>query len=191
MLDIMIRDNFLDNFDDFNLWLRQQEFKDVEEPTQKITYPDLFLDIPESIITEVQGKLSREVGHDIITPVAPPFCRLTSSSTSTAPHQTHNDSAMSDYTFLLYMQDGEGGTSILNHKEHDMSEGVTTQELVDVAIADANIYEAWDIVDMVEMKANRAVWYPSSYLHRAEPVQGFGEGSSDGRIAFIMFYDHV
>lgn len=108
---------------------------------------------------------------------------MTNANTNTAPHQSHNDISMGEYTFLMYFQDGPGGTDLVQHKETGCRDGSHTEECQ----RDTNEYDAWEVVESVKMKANRGILFPSQYLHRAEPVEGFGEDTSDGRIVLVVF----
>ena len=174
-------DNFLDDFEAFDTWAREQEYTGQESPHDGVVYPDLVIDLPASVMQEVAEKIGATTFL--------PFLRLSTTNTAVAPHQAHNDITHGDYTFLLYMQDGPGGTSLVKHKELDMHDGLTTELEEKVWNRDTNNPDKWDVTHLFKMKANRAVWYPSNYMHRAEPIGGFGEGTQDGRLVLTLFFN--
>lgn len=183
MKRVTVKDNFLPTelFKTFNSWARLQDYAGVRNPVDGVWYPDIVVNIPEEIVQEVRSGIAGNVWiHHIVL-------RLTTLNTSSIPHQAHNDAVMSEYTFVLYMQDGEGGTSLVRHKETGMDAHIKDDEALAIWARDTNIPDAWEIHHMMPMKANRAVWYPSEYMHRAEPVGGFGQDASDGRIGLIAW----
>lgn len=84
---------------------------------------------------------------------------------------------------MLYWQDGEGGTDFVTHVDEGDDVSVETWA------RDTNVYDKWKVTGGVTMKANRAVLFPSTQMHRAEPVHGLGNTREDGRIALILFVD--
>jgi len=179
---VTLRDDFLDDFDRFNAWARAQEFQGAVNPVDGVEYPDIVTYLPVEIMQEIRDKVG-DVGKSF------EFMRMTNENTATAPHQAHNDITMGQMTFLLYLQDGEGGTSLVRHKKTGLYTQPRSSYEQRLWERDTNVPDAWEITDMVPMKANRAVWYPSEWMHRAEPIHGFGKDATDGRIALIMFFD--
>jgi hypothetical protein len=98
---------------------------------------------------------------------------------------------MGDYTFLLYMQDGPGGTSFVRHKEQGMEHGPADDQELAAWKKDTNIPDAWEINGIVGMKENRACIFDSSFMHRAEPVEGFGNDVDDGRLVLTAFVSRL
>lgn len=121
------------------------------------------------------------------------FFRLTTEDTRTAPHQAHNDISHGAYSSFLYLNDVPpelslgAGTSILRHKALGFRSPTTAEE-VEAAQRDSNDYDAWDVDTMFDWKQNRLVIYPSHYMHRAEPVGGWGKDVIDGRLVLITFF---
>jgi hypothetical protein len=189
---VVIVDDFLQEFDAFNRWTRKQKFEGVRNPKDGVVYPDLVANIPSLIRAKVQQGL--EAALESKVQINQLFLRNTSKDTSTAPHQAHTDTIQGSHIMLLYMQDGpEGaGTSLVRHKEIGLDKDPITQEEFEVWDRDKNIADKWEIYHLIQMKANRAamgIW--SALMHRAEPIQGFGESPVDGRIVLICFFDKV
>lgn len=106
-----------------------------------------------------------------------------------APHQVHTDITMGKKTLLIYLCEGEGGTSIVSHKETGMTENPVNDFELSVWQRDHDKYDAWHIIEQADIKPNRAVIIPSHLYHRAEPIEGFGVNVNDGRLVLTCFYD--
>ena len=183
----MIVDGFLDTFDDLKAHAMAVDYTGVTNPADGILYPDITADIPVEVVDEVQFRLNKVIGRPVTINTI--FMRLTSSNTHGAPHQAHTDTIMGNYTMLLYLQDGPGGTSFVKHKETGMVTDPMTPYELEAWQRDTNIPEAWEITEMVEMKENRANIIPANLFHRAEPVGGFGDDVSNGRIVLTAFFE--
>ena len=183
----MIIDAFIDDFDALNAHARSLEYAGAVNPGDGIRYPDVSIDVPAETMAEVQVKAEQHLQHSLATNLI--FFRLTNRLTTGEPHQAHNDTIMGDYTFLLYMQDGEGGTGMVRHKKTGMAADPRTPREQECWEADTNNPEAWETYDMVEMRANRACIIPSYRMHCAFPIGGFGDGVGDGRIVLTAFFD--
>ena len=173
-------DNFIPDklFDIWEQQVRSKDYRGVVNPVDGVMYPDVTDDVNPRLLQYCVTRCERALGKRVIPRTV--FCRLTCASTDTAPHQAHNDEIMGAYTFLLYWQDGPGGTALVRHKSGD-----------DIAHweRDTNVYDAWEEYDRVDMARNRAVLFDSKLMHRAEPVRGFGADASDGRIVLTIFFD--
>ena len=103
------------------------------------------------------------------------------------PHQVHSDYSMGDYSLMVYVSDGDGGTSLVRHKKTGIAYNPECDEFVKLIVEDQNIHDAWEITDSVLIRPNRAFIFDSRRLHRAEPVGGFGEGKTS-RVVFTCFF---
>ena len=172
-------DSFLPSFHTWNAHARSRDYSGAVNPEDGVRYPDVTSDVHPAVLnfsmTRIGNYLGKEVSCDL------PFMRLTSSETETAPHQAHHDAIQGEYTFILYFQDGEGGTDFVTHVDEGDDVSVETWQ------RDTNVYDKWEVTGGVEMKANRAVLFPSAQMHRAEPVNGLGDGVIDGRIVLTLF----
>lgn len=182
-------DGFFEDFEKLAEHARSVQYGDVENPADGVTYPDISIEVPEPVAREVAGKVSQLVGRKLRVNTI--FFRRTCAETETAPHQAHTDSAMAEYTFIGYMQDGpEGtGTSLVRHKRHGFNSDPWTEGEFQAWKRDTNNYDAWEIEDLTQMKANRAAIYQSKMMHRAEPVGGFGDCNDNGRIVLVCFLE--
>lgn len=183
----MIVDGFLKTFRKLKLAATHSQYHGVVNPVDGAHYPDITGDIPLECLDEVQARLDEVMGRPV--EIKTIFLRLTSVNTSGAPHQAHNDLVMGDFTLLLYLNDGPGGTSFLKHRETGMEGQPETLEQYEAWLRDTNVPDAWEITEMVHMKENRANIIEAERIHRAEPVGGFGEDASDGRIVLTAFFE--
>ncbi len=182
----MIMDNFLKTFSQLREHAVQADYSGVTNPADGVLYPDITADIPVEVLEDVQSSLDKFMGWQVgINTI---FMRLTSKNTKGAPHQAHTDAIMGDFTLLLYLQDGPGGTSFVRHKTIGLHSQPANDAEAEIWRRDTNIPDAWEITEMVAMKSNRANIVPSYKMHRAEPVGGFGEGPEDGRIVLTAFF---
>jgi len=182
----MIVDNFLKSYDQLKMAATHNDYHGVVNPEDGVLYPDISVDIPHDCLLEVQQRLDEAMGQPVV--ISMMFMRLTSSLTKGAPHQAHNDLVMGDYTLLLYLNDGPGGTSFVKHIETGMDGQPKTAEDLKTWERDTNNPKAWEITEMVDMKENRANIIKASRMHRAEPIGGFGEDASNGRIVLTAFF---
>lgn len=185
--DDVIVDNFLKTFDILKLAATHSHYRGVVNPADGVRYPDITDDIPVDCLDEIQERLDEVMGRSV--DIKTIFMRLTSVNTSGAPHQAHNDLVMGDYTLLLYLNDGPGGTSFVKHRETGMDGQPDTREEYEAWLRDTNVPDAWEITEMVYMKENRANIIEAERMHRAEPVGGFGEDARDGRIVLTAFFE--
>ena len=185
----MVVDDFLHDFDEFNAHVRQLDYDGEVNPFDGVEYPDISTDIPGSVRRQVELKLSNVMGHVVRINIM--FLRLTTVNTTTAPHQAHNDTVMGDNTFLLYMQDGPGGLSLVEHIETGMRYDPLTDAELDVWKRDTNVLNAWKVNQLIPMKANRGIIIPAARMHRAEPIEGFGQTVEDGRICLTAFFERL
>jgi len=182
----MIIDNFLATYDVLRQAAVNADYDGVTNPRDGVVYPEITDEIPAVVKDEIQLRLNECMGRKVDINVM--FMRLTSKNTKSAPHSAHNDSVMGDYTLLLYLNNGPGGTSFVIHKETGMKGNPRTHKELAAWKRDTNIPDAWEIYEMVEMKQNRANIILASRMHRAEPVGGFGSDASDGRIVLTAFF---
>lgn len=170
---------FLSHFDVFQEWARTRDYSAMENPGDGVEYPDISTDIPETYQMVIVDLLEELTGLSITGYTM--FFRLMTKNTPTPPHQAHHDAIMGQYTAIMYINPGEGGTSILEHKDGAVSD--------EVVMRDTNNYSAWKIKHMIRIKPNRMVVYNSDLIHRAEPVDGFGSSPDDGRLVLTVFFN--
>ena len=109
-----------------------------------------------------------------------------------APHEAHNDTSMSDYSMMIYLnrlEDCQGGTSFVSHIEEGMKFGPVDDEQFIIWKNDHKDQSKWFIDDIAEMKPNRAVIFESDRMHRSEPIGGFGKTTKDARLVLVTFFN--
>jgi len=186
----MIRfENFIADFEELNKHARSLSYGGVTNPQDGVLYPDVSADVPVATVAEIKYKLEHVLAFTVNINMA--FFRLTNKNTSTAPHQAHNDTIMGDFTFLLYMQNGAGGTSFVCHKAAGMKHGPVSDVELSAWKRDTNIPDAWEVNGIVGMQENRACVFDSSLMHRAEPVHGFGDSVDNGRLVLTAFVSRL
>lgn len=181
----MIVDDFLNDFKGLNEYARGLDYAGAISPWDGVCYPDVSLDVPEDVRIAVAEKLTDIFQVDI--EIDAMFLRLTTVNTSSAPHQAHTDTIMGDFTFLLYLQDGPGGTSLVRHRDSGMDSDPEDPAQQEIWQRDTNVPDAWEMTEMIDMRANRAAIIHADQMHRAEPIGGFGEGPADGRLVLTAF----
>jgi len=180
---MIVIDGFLDDYDDFRAHCDNLQYGDVENPEDGVSYPGISLDIPDAIKREILAKAQAVMKKTISRDVT--FLRLSKKGVK-APHQAHTDALMGDIGLFLYMG-SDGGTSFVKHKETGMEYNPDSQEETAIWARDTNNYEAWDVLEYIGMKPNRALVFDARRMHRAEPPGGYGDSSSNGRLALISF----
>ena len=183
---MFVKDKFLENFEEFNEYARGLDYMGAVNPYDEVEYPDISLAVPDEIAQEVRSYCSSKVGQRV--KINAIFLRLSKAGTY-CPHQSHNDKAMGQYGFILYMQDGPGGTAFVDHVEASMPNGPWTNTEYEIWKRDMNVPSKWTTRRLVDMKANRALFYDSKLMHRAEPIGGFGDTVEDGRLVLTAFLE--
>lgn len=173
---IEILDNFFEDYAGVLEHVQSLSYKGEVNPVDGVMYPYINTNIPSprEVFKYTKGGFS--------------FLRLSPEGVK-APHQVHTDSVMGKRTLLIYLCEGEGGTSLVKHRETGAFSNPETPEEQALWERDHNSYDAWDIYRYFEIKPNRAVSFPSNLFHRAEPIEGFGNNAENGRLVLTCFYD--
>jgi hypothetical protein len=105
-----------------------------------------------------------------------------------APNPVHSDASMGDYSCMLYLNDRKGaGTSLVYHKETGIAINPESQVLVDLINIDSDDPGKWGVFMFAEMCENLAFIFRSDFLHRADPIEGFGEGANSRTVLTCFF----
>lgn len=121
------------------------------------------------------------------------------------PHSwVHSDDICAKFASVLYLNLPEqcvGGTAFWKHNELDIDRLPSREELQEKGVDDAAFYSQmdrdwkelrfWEQTALVPMKFNRFITYPTCLFHSRFPFSAFGNGSHDGRLIWICFYDVV
>jgi Family of unknown function (DUF6445) len=119
------------------------------------------------------------------------------------PHSwVHSDAICAKYASVLYLNTSDqckGGTAFWRHKTTAMTSLPDRQWLLDTGLDPDSFYrqmekdwkniELWEQEEVVSMKWNRFITYPTCLFHSRFPFEGFGAGPRDGRLIWICFYD--
>ena len=184
----MIVDSFLDDYEWFRLWCDRLEYETQTNPVDGVDYPGINTQIPVGIAAEMITKLQKAVRKRIYSYTA--FLRL-STEGEAIPHQAHTDSSMGDYVMLLYMnreEDCQGGTAFIRHKETGLDTTPVNDQETAIWRDDTNNYDAWNVLETVEMKPNRAFIFEADKMHRAQMPNAFGSNATDGRLVMTCFF---
>lgn len=187
----LIVDDFLDDFQ----WTR--EYCDVisyggqVNPVDGVLYPGISTQIPLGVLSEVLYKIESKIKGKILE--ATMFLRMTKEGEN-VPHQAHNDKTMGTHGCVLYLNRPEheaGGTSFVSHVDEGMEYGPETDREQEIWERDTNIQDKWNITQMADMKANRAIIFDTMKMHRPEPPLGFGSTTKDSRLVLVCFFTVV
>ena len=175
--------NFFEDWPEFREYLDEVDYSAVRSPVDGIIYPGLSDAIPEKHTQRVKDMIGNPKWL---------FLRLSPKGTP-APHQAHEDTLMGHYTMIIFLnrqEDCHGGTSILQHK-NGMNKTPFTEEQIETWRKDTNNPNKWRVTQMFNMEENTMVVYPSKYIHRAEPVGGFGDVPRNARLVMVGFFDEI
>jgi Family of unknown function (DUF6445) len=172
-------------FDLLRAYAWRLEYKDQEGP-DGVVYPGIGLPVPESSRERLTHTLSWLLGYKVVLKI----CAFRLSVEGTVPPQwAHSDAQVSRYAAFVYMNEGPGGTVLLQHIETDMRVHPRNQAELDVWQRDHSTVEAWQVCAAVDCAPNRAVIMPSELIHAAMPPRGFGSSAHDGRLILWSFFD--
>ena len=184
----LIIDGFLPEFDELRNYADVATFLDVMNPYDGVVYPLICAEIPEHIKSSIFQRLEEFKGAEIQNPTI--FMRRSPAGIH-CPHAVHSDLSMGAHSLMLYLNRSEhcqGGTSFLSHMETGVSYNPESPELTDIIVRDQNDASAWHVVEMIEMRPNRALIFDAGRLHRAEPNGGFGTTAQDIRVVLTCFF---
>jgi len=181
---MIIIDNFLESYQELKDYSLVADFTGITNHVDGVTYPHINADIPEAVRAELTKKLKEIFGRE---PESAMMFMRQSPKGCHAPHIAHTDNSMGIYSLMLYMNDHEGGTAFIRHKETGIMYAPESQEIVELVQKDQNNPEKWAVVDMAHMKENRAVIFDAGKFHCAMPIGGFGEGAESRCVLTVFF----
>lgn len=101
----------------------------------------------------------------------------------------HSDLGWGTHAMVLYLCDGPGGTAFWRHKGTGLETLLPGQVDEWHSVRDDwNDASAWDQLEMVELKFNRAVIYEGSRFHSRWPFEAFGNDARTGRLIAVAFF---
>lgn len=162
------------------------EYKDHVAPFDGVTYKNIGLPVPEVAQERLSMNLTWIFGQRV-TPKHMAF-RL-SPEGSDPPQWAHSDAEVARFGMFVFMNDGPGGTLLLEH----LTTGMRTHPKDDIELRawqeDHNKMNAWTVKGAIDCRANRAVILRADLMHAAMPRHGFGTTPADGRLILLCFFD--
>lgn len=165
------------------------------------TGPDgaIYSGISKHQVPQWFDEISKHVGHKI----EPRLSCFRLNLQKELPHSwVHSDDICAKFASVLYLNLPEqcaGGTAFWKHKDLELDHLPSKEVLKGNGIdADAfyshmdkewKILERWEKTELIPMKFNRFITYPTSLFHSRYPHEAFGKGPNDGRLIWICFYD--
>lgn len=185
---MMILDDFLESFGELEAHARSCEFADYVNPADGVTYPYICGELPERARAEVLARLEELMGGAVESRAL--FLRMSPKGVH-CPHPAHHDAAMGQYSCMLYLSDGPGGTALLRHRETGIAYAPESMAFARLLAADQSAAVAWEAVAVAAMQRNRAFVFDARRMHCALPLGGFGESQADARIVLTCFFDRA
>lgn len=186
MSNLFIQDDFISRYDELRRYADDADFTDYTNPVDGVRYPLICEHVPAQIRQEIVAQLSKFAGRMIRINAL--FMRL-SPANAKAPHIAHTDLVMGKFSCMLYLNDSPGaGTALLRHKPSGATYHPADERYLAATYADTNRLEAWDVLEIAEMKQNRAAIFDAGHFHCAMPVGGFGQSSNDARCVLTVFF---
>lgn len=178
-------DGFFDEPEQVRQAILEREFVSVDNPVDKISYPNICLDVPLAVREAFVGRLSmislRPVSAQFV------FARLMLEGEE-IPHHVHSDRSMGDYSAHVYLSptwpDG-AGTGFYTHETEGHRECTETVH----ANLDFKSMDKWEKNLFCQGSFNRLLMHDSSFFHCAEPLNGFGKTKEDGRLVLTCFFN--
>lgn len=161
------------------------KYEDRQGP-DGVVYKNIGTPVPSVAQEILTHTLSWLVGYRIALKI----CAFRLSLEGTEPPQwAHSDAEVSKWASFVYINEGPGGTVLLRHVDHEMTEHPKNEAELDIWKQDCNKLDRWSIVGEVACKPNRGLVIPSNLIHAAMPPRGFGQSPIDGRLILWSFFD--
>lgn len=181
-------DNFLNKFDKFREHLLSLDFKGEVNPEDGVLYPDISSNIPDYVLEELRNFVRTKFD---VEKYNTPFIRRSLKDTP-VPHQSHSDRIMGSHSLMFYLSKDKdipkgSGTGLVKHIETGIIKdtgGIISQ----IAFKDTNCPDKWELYKLIEMRQNRVSIFDADLWHRAEPIGGFGDSTSNGRLVLTWFF---
>lgn len=183
---LQLFDDFLETYDQLKAHSLTGTFADLENEKDGVVYPYICTDIPDVVKRELFDKLSAFKGEPIKDPTL--FMRMSPAGVE-VPHIAHTDIVMGQYSLMLYLHEREGSaTAFLRHVMTGIAYQPVLDGFVNIVQDDMNDPDAWAVYQRALSKENRALIFDAGFIHRAEPVGGFGESQDEARIVLTCFF---
>lgn len=194
MNQIFVRDDFAPDLSEVRQMVVNGPFSTERGPDGAI-----YTGISEYPVPHWYDLISRLRGKNIV----PKLSCFRLNLAGELPHSwVHSDDICARYASVLYLNTPEqcqGGTAFWKHVLLDADHLLNEKELLERGLnkdlylcgmsRDWKDLSLWKQVDLVPMRWNRFVTYPTCLFHSRFPFEAFGKGPEDGRLIWICFYD--
>jgi len=178
-------DNFIASFNELKEHAKTANFRDIVNPIDGVTYPNICDDIPGIIRSEILERIAYLINRE---PTNITMFMRRSPEGVHCPHIVHNDLSMGSHSLMIYLNSHEeGGTAIVRHLETGMAYQPESEEFVKIAERDQNSPEKWDVLHSFYMRENSAALFDAALFHCAMPIGGFGEGIEARTVLTVFF----
>jgi hypothetical protein len=161
------------------------KYEDHKAPFDGVVYKNVA-PAPMAIVERLTHILTWIMGRRIVPMHT---CFRLSVEGSEPPQWAHSDREVAEYGFFMFVNEGPGGTALLQHAESGMWMHPRNQYELDLWKRDYNNEGAWYLKAMVDCAPNRAILLRSELIHAAIPRGGFGGSPIDGRLILLCFFD--
>ena len=186
---VLVFDNLLENFDDYNNRVLHARYKDVD--SQGITYSDVSQDVSGE---DIYKALSLKIGFTPQDKIN--FLRAYKQKQYKHPMWIHSDVLFSDYIAIFMIQASDcpqdDGVAFWTNKELNDIQLYTkdhTEEKNKIVDSQSMDPEKWEMRKRVEFKSNRVVLAPASYFHSTASYSNRGNSIDNCRIVHVLFFN--
>ncbi len=182
MVSPLVIDNFFPDFDRVLAHAKTSEYYDWTGPDGQ-TYKRVSL----TRVPTLGESLQRAVGYIEILGSA---YRLNFNG-ELPNNLIHTDLGWGTHALVVYLNAPGSGTAFWRHKKSGLIElvNLAQDENLSTVAPDWDNPDAWEQIDFVEAKPNRAVIYKSSWFHSRFPFEAGGTSEDDGRLAVVSFFN--
>jgi len=167
-------------------YARELEYGPVESPHDHITYPNIGLPVPSSVMERIIHGMTWVLGYRVIEKQS--AFRLSPRGTD-PPQWAHTDAEICQYAFFCYINPGPSSTVLLEHRQTGMRTHPSTEAELQAWKEDHNDEMAWRVVGEFPGAPNRALVMRGDLMHAAIPRHGYGEDREDSRLILLSFFD--
>ena len=177
---VTVQDSALTDFRFIDKWIQDNAIFKTEhygyDTFEIARVPD---DISEIIISDI---------YNDTVDVKYSFLRLSTNEID-ADIRIHADTSMdSEYASVLYFNnppsEDDCGTAFWEHSVYgdECAVGVNGLE-------DCDNLDMWNLKNVINMKKNRLITYPTKLFHSRYPFKGWGKDKADGRVVWGSFFN--
>ena len=191
---LIIRDNFLSDPEKVRAEALAVGFEDRTGPDGA-----LYKHVQVRPLDEFNTALEKVLG----VPVTQTLTMVRANFAGEFPHNpVHSDQICSNFACVLYLNlpaQCQGGTAFWKHKGTGWDSLPSEKKLRSLGKSPKREYakvekdwssqDAWEQTEVVEMRFNRLIAYPSRRFHSRWPWTAFGTTPDDVRLIWVSFFD--